>query len=169
MKTIILTDGLGVCFSVMFWHLNQQDVRLKSSLGDSLLTVRMIVTKELGIVFFNIFQLHKLGSIEITGFYPSQGSESELHNSSTTTGLDGRVEIWIFLSQDSTSRPSFFLFNFSISMPVWHHLCIWLDSSAMITAYLDGWQATELISLEALDQTASTEVVQIWTNMETFR
>jgi hypothetical protein len=36
-----LTDGLGLCFSVFFWHLSQQDVRLKNSHGENLLALRM--------------------------------------------------------------------------------------------------------------------------------
>ena len=45
-----ITDGLGLCFSVMFWRLSQQDVRLKSSQGDSLLTIRLFMTADTGIV-----------------------------------------------------------------------------------------------------------------------
>jgi hypothetical protein len=36
-----LSDGLGLCFSVAFWRETQQDVRLDSSGGDNILSVKM--------------------------------------------------------------------------------------------------------------------------------
>jgi hypothetical protein len=44
-----LADGLSLCFSVMFWHLTQQDVRFKDAQGYSILTLRMTVSPYSGI------------------------------------------------------------------------------------------------------------------------
>jgi hypothetical protein len=47
-----LADGLGLCFSVLFWHLSQQDVRLKNSQGTNLLILRMTVRRYPGTIWF---------------------------------------------------------------------------------------------------------------------
>ena len=92
-----------------------------------------------------------------------------IHCASGTTELEGNVDIWVFLSKESTSLSPVFLVNFIISMPSWHHLCFWVDTAAIVTAYIDGWKSSDQISLDIFNQAESAAVVQIWTNIETFR
>jgi hypothetical protein len=47
-EPVNLSDGLGLCFSVRFWRLSQQDVRLKNSQRNSVLTVRLKAIRATG-------------------------------------------------------------------------------------------------------------------------
>ena len=181
-RPIMLMDGLGLCFSVMFWRMSQQDVRLKSAQGDSLLTIRMIVAGGPGIFFYFNFNLRLLlmyfaicffSKLSLCTFIKKNTINLKLnlmiHCASGTTELEGNVDIWVFLSKESTSISPVFLVNFIISMPSWHHLCFWVDTAAIVTAYIDGWKSSDQISLDIFNQAESAAVVQIWTNIETFR
>jgi hypothetical protein len=68
-----------------------------------------------------------------------------------------------------------FIFNFFITMPVWHQLCFSLhpkDSFGQydwITAYLDGDLAADHVDLGVSNMPLDGMIDQIWTNMEIFR
>jgi hypothetical protein len=87
-----------------------------------------------------------------------------------TTGLEGMLEV-----SASMNKSTVFVFEFNISMPVWHRLCFWLYSQGIknhtswITAYVDGDLITKHVHLGMLSMSSGTVVERIWTNMETFR
>ena len=102
------------------------------------------------------------------------GDTTKLSNV-TTTGLEGSVEIWAFLSPATTISPSVLLYSFSITMPAWSQLCVWLEpvatngSTAYISAFLNRQLVADRVLLGAFNQTAPAVVERLWTNMETFR
>jgi hypothetical protein len=70
------------------------------------------------------------------------------------------------------SPGQFLLFEFSIIMPAWHQLCIWMDPAGSITAYLDSEKVLDHFPVFVQDTfkaISASQVSQIWTNMETFR
>jgi uncharacterized membrane protein len=115
---------------------------------------------------------------DLVNFSDAEAEEINITNPTTSKmGLEASIRVSLLMSQVLTtmnSPPLLLLFKFSITMPAWHHVCIWLDPAGNVTAYLNGQQVADHVPLplqDAFDMTsiASAAVTKIWTNMEIFR